>query len=502
MKICAVLAILIALSVFGGLVLADPDKPHVILIVLDTLRADRVSFNGYARRTTPNIDAFAEHSVLYGKAHSVAPWTLPSHMSMFTGWLPSRHGATWEAYGQPEELEMDQIAGRPFKLSDASRLLAVRLKNSGYKTAAFSSNAWVSVHTGMGEGFDEFREMWKEDTRYRKYFEWIPPAIRKRDWFPEAYRGISELDWGDAGLVLREFKDFLSKHEITPETPWFLFFNFIDPHFPYSPPGSWRYAYSDDVELGERIGNFEFDEIALDAGHRPVDVTRFSPFYDGEVHYVDEAIGRLIDILSARGLYNNTLIILTSDHGEHLGEKGHFSHQFSVEEELLWVPLLIKFPEDQGAGTRVDNPRVSTLDLYQTILSAAKVERPEQSSDIDSKDLSDMQKFDRRYLLAEDTYSLPYLKAAHDAYGGFEIEANRVSRRVVYDGQERHVFIERDAPLRSTEMVTFEDSPSRRAAEEFLKSFLEQVVVERLELSGQSVDPENLERLRSLGYVD
>ncbi|MGH8547110.1 MAG: sulfatase [Methylococcales bacterium] len=502
MKVCPVVTLILALWSHSPTILAETGKPNIILIVLDTLRADRLSLSGYPRRTTPNIEAFARDSVVYSKAHSVAPWTLPSHMSMFTGWMPSRHGADWNAYGHPEDMDLEQIVSGSFKLSEPSRLLAVKLKKNGYKSAAFSSNAWVSVRTGMEEGFDEFREMWKVDTSHRKYFEWAPPGLRKRSWFPEGYRGISEFDFGDAGLVIREFKDFLSKHDNIQEAPWFLFFNFIDPHYPYSPPASWRYRYSDDVELGERIATFEFSEFAMDAGQRPVDVRRFNPFYDGEISYVDDAIGRLLEILIARGLYQDTLIILTSDHGEHLGEKGHFSHQFSVEEELLWVPLVIKFPGNQGSGTVIDNPLVSTLDLYQTALSAAGLESRDGSSDTASKDLSDMQNFHRRYLLAEYSYSLPYLKASHKAYSGFDIAANRVTRRVVYDGRERHVFIDSDLPLNPATSVVAEHSKARQAAEDFLQSFLQQLPVENSEHSEEEIDEKNLERLRSLGYVE
>jgi arylsulfatase A-like enzyme len=129
-------------------------KPNVILIVIDTARADHFSAYGYDRPTTPNIDALARDSVRFSNAHSVSPWTLPSHMSMFTGRLPGQHGATWEAFSKPAETPMRDMMARGFQPGNPEQMLGSRLKASGYQTWGFSSNAWVSPHMGFGSGFD------------------------------------------------------------------------------------------------------------------------------------------------------------------------------------------------------------------------------------------------------------------------------------------------------------------------------------------------------------
>jgi arylsulfatase A-like enzyme len=426
-----VLLCLIALGVFSP-ARADSVPPNVVFIVLDTARGDRVSFNGYDRVTTPNLERLARDSVTYTRAHSVAPWTLPSHMSMFTGLLPSEHGATWRAFSEPDDMQLKDILSRSFSLSDPAQLLTVQLKQLGYRTAAFSSNAWVAARTGFGEGFDDFYEMWQQDDDYREVFKWTPPGLRERDFVPDEYNTLSEMDTGDAGLVLRELKQHQQEQD-RARAPFFMFFNFIDPHYPYSPPMSWRYLYGDDRGLGERIAHFEFNELAMQSGDQSVDVTRFSPFYDAEINYVDTAVGRLLEQMRAQGEYDDALIIVTSDHGEHLGEGGRFSHQFSMEEELLHVPLLVKYPGNVRRGTEVDNPLVSTLDVYETILAAAEPGRRVRPATTRSRNLADPDNFSRTHLIAEYDYSLPYLRVNQAINPEFSVAEHSVVRRVVYD---------------------------------------------------------------------
>ncbi len=494
-----VAGVLCVLSVSVARAAAAP--PNIILIVLDTARGDHVSVNGYARTTTPNLERLADDAVVYTQAHSVAPWTLPSHMSMFTGLLPGEHGATWRAFSEPADMKLHDILNRSFSLADPQQLLTVQLKQLGYHTAAFSSNAWVSERTGFGEGFDDFYEMWRQDDDFREVFKWFPPGVRERDFVPADYNTLSEMDTGDAGFVLRQLATYTGTGG-APRQPFFLFFNFIDPHYPYSPPMSWRYAYSDDRVLGERIAHFEFSELAMQAGARPVDVARFTPFYDAEINYVDAAVGRLLDSLREHGVYDNTLIIVLSDHGEHLGEHGHFSHQFSVQEELLHVPLVIKYPASRNKGMVVDNPLVSTLDVYETILAAADPTRAQRQASKRSQDLSDMTRFRRTSLIAEYYYSPPYLKINKDANPDFSVAENSVVRRAVYDGEARYEFADADwravTPVAGTDTGT--EGYTRAAA--VLRGYLDSLSATALRQGDTPMDEATLRRLRSLGYVD
>jgi len=466
--------------------------PNVILVVLDTARADRTSLDGYDRMTTPAIDGMARDGVTYLDAHSVAPWTLPSHFSMFTGLFPGQHGANWRAFATPEDGGLEEILHRTFRLADPSLWLPKRLKDAGYLTVGFSSNAWISRRTGFDVDFDFFHEMWKERGALRKGYDDLDRRIRMS----------RDVDRADAGLVLMDFKRYALEQGGGLREPFFLFFNFIDPHYPYSPPKLWRYQFTSDVDLGERIAKFEFDEMGMQAGDQPVDVKRFSPFYDGEISYLDFVVGRLLDWLRERGYYDESLIVITSDHGEHLGEGGKFSHQFSVEEELLRVPLVVKYPGNERAGEVVRNPLVSNMDAYQTILARAT---PAASGDPVSMsvDLGDAGGVRRRFLLAEYYHSLPYLRASHRKYEGFSVEEHRVDRRVVYGSAARYVFEERDGVSTLTAVVGEEDAQERDQAIAFLNQYVASLgsggVLEDTE---QPLDPETIERLRSLGYVD
>ncbi len=499
----ALASILLGLSALAAVPvgMAAGNPPNVVFIVLDTARGDRVSFNGYDRITTPNLDRLSSDSVTYTRAHSVAPWTLPAHMSMFTGLLPGEHGASWRAYTGSADMPLEEILNRSFALTDPSRMLTVQLKQLGYRTAAYSSNAWVAERTGFGIGFDEFYEMWQLDNDYREIFKWVPPGLRERDFVPDEYNTLSEMDSGDAGMVLRE----LENHTVgraQPQTPFFLFFNFIDPHYPYSPPMSWRHQYGGDRELGERIAHFEFSELAMQAGAQPVDVAGFSPFYDAEINYVDAAVGRLLQQLREQGQYDNTLIIVTSDHGEHLGEDGRFSHQFSVQEELLHVPLLVKYPASANGGAVVDNPLVSNLDVYETILSAADPSRGNSPVPTRSYNLADMDKFAREHLIAEYYYSEPYLKASQAANPGFPMAEHSVVRRVVYDGRQRYEFVDADMFAVSAVNTGDVDAAGLKRAAGVLRQYLDGLSSTALQQTDAPMDAETLERLRSLGYVD
>jgi len=474
--------------------------PNIVFIVLDTARADRMSYNGYQRLTTPNIDDFARDGVIYRNAHSVAPWTLPSHMSMFTGLLPGQHGATWRALATPEHMTLSDLLNKSFALADPSQLLPVRLRKLGYSTVGFSSNAWVSRHTGFGEGFDAFHEIWKASKFLRKVYNWMPPRARALiERLPGNIRAASEADSGDGGLVLLKLKEYIATHGPL-HAPFFLFFNFIDPHFPYSPPLSWRYAFSDDVTLGEGLALFRFDEMALQAGARPVDVSRFNPFYDAEVNYLDFVIGRLLTWLREHGYYDKALIVITSDHGEHIGEGGHFSHQFSMEEELLHIPLVIKYPSNAGRGQVVDNPLVSNLDIHKTILCAAGA-CPEAGSAASPQDLANMGEFSRSYLVAEYFYSHPYLRLNKKCYPEFSIDDNRVTRRVVYDDVHRYEFTQRDGVQPAAAFAAGVDDPGRRRAAAFLESYVSGLGNGMLRQGEEPLDEASRERLRSLGYT-
>jgi arylsulfatase A-like enzyme len=436
---------------------------------------------------------------VFRRAHSVAPWTLPSHGSMFTGGMPAEHGADWTAFAKPG-VSLEQALAQRFAFPQPERLLPARLKRLGYRTLGFSSNAWVSRRTGFEHGFDAFYELWLESDTHRKYFGWLPPKVRTFGHLPLELATLSEFDDGDAGKQLRVFREHVAREPL--RAPFFLFFNFIDAHFPYSPPPSWRYAFTEDRELAERMARFEFPEMALTAGARPIDVRRFSPLYDAELLYLDEGVGRLLAWLREKGLYDSALIIAVSDHGEHLGENGHFSHQFSVDEELLAIPLIVKLPGNRLAGTSVDDPRASNLDVYETLLRAARAGPAPAAEASASRDLSSPAKAPRQFLIAEYPMVEAFLEAAKRANPHFDPVPHRGVRHVVYDGRSRTEFVQRPGGALEVVARPGANASAARAARAALEAYLRALKSRSLVPSGGVADPETLERLRSLGYVD
>ncbi len=474
-------------------------KPNVILIVIDTARADHFSAYGYDRPTTPNIDAFARDSVLFRNAHSVAPWTLPAHMSMFTGLLPGQHGATWEAFSKPAEMSVREMVSRRFQPGDPDRMLTSRLKATGYRTWGISTNPWISPRTGFGVGFDTFMEVWRQFPDYAQFYAGLPSGLKIDASFDRTSTGMSIV---------------LFKHKVITnlsKEPFFAFFNFTDTHYPYTPPDDFVYKFGGNPDVFARISRQpgEFTELALLAGFQPFDLKELIPFYDAELNYVDFMIGNLIDWLRARNLYDETLIIITSDHGEHLGENGRFSHQLSIEQELLSVPLIIKYPDSANADIVIDNPLVSNIDIYQTIIAAVGdlTKRAQYDSfSVDLTRLITQGVINRRQLFSELYFSDAYLRQIKLQYAPFDESLHKVVRRAMYvDGYKimfenlNQISIEPLGKQVNRANIPPDPAAIQTAFHAHIKS-IDGLGLQHLEQTIK--DPELIDRLESLGYLD
>lgn len=292
-----------------------PEPPSILLFVMDTTRADAVSANGAVQGTTPTLDALAAGGVAFDRAYSAAPWTLPSHASLFTGQLPSAHGVDWLHLQAPDDLVM----------------LAERLRDAGYDTWGFSENVWISRGFNMAQGFERFR-----------------------------FRGV--LKRGPAvETVLRRWLQRRSGAK-----PLFLFVNVLDAHWPYKVRG-------DDPFLPAGVSSEQARLVPQTAAHylcsdepRDAELAVLRGLYLGDVRAADSQLASVLQLLRSQGLSENLITIVTSDHGEHFGEHGLFGHQFSVRSELLHVPLVVHgAPGAQPA--RIDTP-VSLVDVFPSIL--------------------------------------------------------------------------------------------------------------------------------------
>lgn len=320
-------------------------NPNVILVSIDTLRADRLSLNGYERQTTPHLDRWARtHAVNFRHAVVSSTWTLPSHVTMLTGIDAIRHGVD---YLRPIPSELD--------------LLAEVLRRNGYSTAATTGPFWVSPSFGFSQGFDIFR----------------------RD--PHEAEEKLDLETSMAWI-----EDWLHDE---PAEPFFLFLHTFDVHNPYHPREPWftTFAGSDARIPGGAINlrpdhdgpghtarwllnwwpTGDFQQISLPDPVKP----HVDAYYDSGVAHTDLAMGRLLKLLDQLELTPNTVVVVTSDHGEALGESELAGHSYLTEDNLL-VPLLIAYPASFQGGREVD-AQVRSADLVPTILELAGIEPPE-----------------------------------------------------------------------------------------------------------------------------
>ncbi len=316
--------------------------PNVLVIVVDTLRADHLSSYGYSRTTSPHIDELAKQGVLFERTFSSSSWTLPSHASMLTGRYPHDHGAT-----------MVRLEPGPPTLGEA-------LIERGYRTAAFSANTiYFSQMRGFGRGFHHFEDIFCSTadravrTVYgRMIYRYVLRAL--------GYENIPARK--SAGDINRALLRWL---EPQPQRPFFAFLNYMDTHDPYLPPKPYRGRFSKLASPGGRVNEFI-------GRHRP----KLTPeqlqgeidAYDGAIAYVDDEIGKLMEELKKRNLAENTLVVITSDHGESFGEHGLFTHRNALYRNLIHVPLVFYWPGHVPAGMRIGAP------VSQTFLAATVME--------------------------------------------------------------------------------------------------------------------------------
>jgi len=323
----------------------EPRRPlNVILISIDTLRADHLSAYGYAAPTSPAIDRLATESVVFEQAYSHSPKTAPSHMSLMTSVHPEVHRVLNTTGGAVDS-----------QLSLDIPTLPQILRRAGYRTAAFTAGANLAAGIGFGRGFERYQEL----------------PIDAAATF-EA--GIAQLrDWDDGD----------------PQ-PFFLFLHTVQVHDPYLPPARERALFtspdyagsiiSDRAELAKRAslsGRRVVDEFwQLVDLEDPADLRHLRALYDACIRYTDEQVGRLLAEVSALGRDDDTLIVLLSDHGEEFMEHGGTRHN-SLFDELLRVPLILRLPPATGIpnGRRIAAP-VRLVDVMPTLLDVVGLPRP------------------------------------------------------------------------------------------------------------------------------
>ena len=324
--------------------------PNVLLISIDSLRADRLGCYGYERPTSPRIDALAEAGALFESCYSSTSWTLPAHAALFTGLPDSAHGCD----------SNERI------LAPAQQTLAEVMRSGGWQTIGFWSGPYLHPRFGLSQGFDR----WISCTGYEAYGKKSLAAAREV--------GVGQAPVGESAANARSHRDvtgprvtaaveeFLRARE--PHAPPFLaFVHLWDVHYDYIPPAEWARPFVDPEYDGPIDGSAR-SVLAFDGARLSVkDLAQLEGLYDGEIAWTDHHVGLIVDLLDELGLSRDTLVVVVSDHGEEFFEHGRFGHRQQLHEESVRVPWILRWPEHVAPGTRVGG--VSSLaDVAPTLL--------------------------------------------------------------------------------------------------------------------------------------
>lgn len=420
----------------------------LILISLDTLRADRVGLHRGGRSITPWLDRLASDGVLFEQCYAQAPSTLPSHASILTSLLPPHHGAYFS---------------RKSKLSAGVVTIAEILSRAGYRTASFNGGAQLAAVWGLHRGFDRY----ESDATKRQTESGV--VVRDHRLIQGVEKTIRWLEEGDP-------------------RPFFVFLHSFEVHSPYTPSRADVEALGDVVVEGYRE-HVSVDHLkAINAGEVSLDYEQrrqIRDAYNAEVISADRATGRLIVALEEMGLYQDTMIIFTSDHGEEFGEHGRMGwHSHTLFDELLQVPLIIKFPRGRFAGTRVAT-QVRSIDIAPTALGNLAIEIPPQ-------------------FVGEDLSSR--------AESGWDWDLPALSYRDTPEGIDRWSLREKRWKLNQDRLYDLRDDAAelvdRSGEESGVKEMLQRtsraMLEERPLVGVTSTKPaaETEENLRALGYLD
>ncbi|UCC22428.1 MAG: sulfatase-like hydrolase/transferase [Planctomycetota bacterium] len=417
------LALLLVVAVGGWLLLRSGFVPgdvrSIVLVSIDTCRADYLGCYGFRRDTTPNIDAVAARSVLFENVISSVPLTLPAHGSMLTGTIPPYHG-------------MHDNLG--YRLGDYNVTIAEILKDYGFVTGAIISAFVLDSQFGVNQGFDSFNDRFER---------------------PYMAGTISERKGGEATRFAIEWLD---RHKTER---FFLFLHYYDPHTDYVPPEPFASRFADDL-------------------------------YAGEIAYTDYCIGRVIDKLKELNLYDSTLIIITGDHGEMLGEHGEEDHGYFIYQSAIKVPLLFKLPGQRKA--KIIKGLVGLIDIVPTVCGLLGIQPPEA---VQGQDLSAC--FTRRPLSQNDRYI--YTESLYATKYNANTLLGVVTDRFKYIQTTRPELYDLiQDPQEANNLI--QQQPQRaRVLQDRLKQILEQTVSRHAADSKAASDEQTRKRLESLGYI-
>jgi arylsulfatase A-like enzyme len=410
---------------------------NILLISMDTLRADHLGCYGYEQQTSPNIDRLAERSVVFERAVSQSAWTRPAHASMLTGLYPVEHGI----------VAMSRNGG----LNPSIPTLAGILSHAGYRTGAFTGGANMSAHFGFGQGFESYRS----------------PGRRFEDHLPAIERWLDRDDG----------------------RPWFLFVHGFDPHRPY------KSLPADRKALGLPRLPARGARTTCKTGGDPAALAPLVAEYDAAVHRGDRSIGRLLEIVGARGGSEKTIVVFTSDHGEEFLEHGRCFHIRTLYREVVQVPLIVSVPGI--SARRVDQVVPASAAITPTLLELVGHRKPRQPGPSIAAALSG-DRADVGEVVSET--SSRYVESKGHGHGHVRALTTDDDKLIDWIAQGRREYYDIRADSLETKPVT--NSPRIAVLSRRLERWLESHPPLDLEAT-DAVLPERLRnQLRRMGYID
>lgn len=474
-------------------------QPHILWIDLDTVRADHLSCQGYETKTTPFLDAWADKSIVFARAVADGIWTAPTHASMFTGMSVRQHGVDWDHLWLDENIST----------------VAERLSEAGYASIIFSNNPLLLPRTNLVKGFGSVRNVYdlKRMSTFSLQFlaeRWgVTPLL---PWF--------DRDMG-AALTNHWVGGWLDDH-VNGDRPLFLFVHYMEAHLPYRVPKRYRRMFMTDAQVDRSydLRKQVYGDLnhALDLRYNTEgpgfladsdqDILRLQ--YDATLRYLDDRIKELIGIFEQRGLLTDTLVVITSDHGEYLGTHGMWEHRCLVYDDVAHVPLILREP-GRKRGLRITTP-VQQSDLYTTLIKAALGTPPAQTGPF-AADLFEIAAAGSRPRNAVILYGGPGDLVAEDfrASKNPEVLRRLLPQQAVVDGRfkyiasgdgRRELYDLQSDPGELNNLIGREPATAARLGA-YLDAWEKKVPQYQPadDDSSSALDPETIDALRGLGYI-
>jgi len=427
----------------------------VIVILVDTLRTDVLGCYGATYGATQHMDDLAREGFRFDQAIATSGWTLPSVASLFTGTWPTIHG------GLGKHMMLSPIR-------DELPTAAEVLQEAGYETSAFTNAAFLNPALHLDRGFDRYNHMDARNDETRRADETVDLVLE----------------------LMTERKDQTN----------FVFVHLFDPHLDYDPPADYRTRFTGGRSRpAPPLGFTALEAAESMEGGRPRDtiIDYIKGVYLGEVNFVDDQIGRLVDGLKQLGIYDRTTLVVTSDHGEEFWDHGEFEHGHSLYDELVRVPLIIKLPSDLLLTGRTIDHQVRNLDIMPTVFELGDVDQPASFRGVSLLPM----------LRGEPSEELPAFSEA-TLYGRDMLSWRRSGYKLIYemDSEDENPIelydIATDPEERHDLVASQPEQAYRMHAE--LQRFVEELIAatkDMSELEPISVAPDHLEELKSLGYI-